>query len=230
MKLDWNDYLQREKEKGLEGQLMHELNTTKEKWEDRDSILVYCDFDWGLFEFVTGLGKADKCVNELGYTQLDYKTYELSFQYFVDGDIIYSNYFVFDNDVLGLFTHSEYGSMTVENFFNDNVGAVIQRLKDYAPDVVDEIEDRFFRSLQVQDLTCPLREEVREDYLKNVRPSDFADYIEGCFPDLYNEIAERVGENIKVADVPPKIRTKIILDYLATQTEMEEDYLKTNCQ
>lgn len=95
------------------------------------------------------------------------------FTYFVNGDVIYNCYFSFNGDVLGLFepgeTKSEYADMTVENFFNDNVSAIIERLKAYAPDVVEEIEDRFLRRLTVPDLTCPLYDEVVEDYMKNNR-------------------------------------------------------------
>lgn len=199
--LNWNDYLNKEKKEGLEGQLMHELKQF-DKWE-KEGGYTYYEFDEGLFKFVTGLSRQIGTTNRLLYIKSD-EGYYLYFQYFIDGNLIYDEHFLFPSDAIGLFdldakiegkTGSEYGSMTVENFFNDNVSAIIDRLKAYAPEVVDEIEDRFLRRLTVPDLTCPLYDEVVEDFMKSNRD---------------------------------KIRAAIIKDYLKTQLEIEEDYIKSN--
>ena len=163
IKLNWKEYEEREKKEGLEGQLLYTLKHST-KWEERDGAEVLCDFDWSLFCFVTGLDKCEGCFNEVHYCKEEDGLYRLYFLYFVEGDVVYNAYFEFSGDVLH--PYSEYGGMTVENFFNDNMTSVIQRLKDYAPDVVDEIEDRFFRSLTVSDLTEPLYWEVVTDYLQ----------------------------------------------------------------
>lgn len=200
--LSWNDYLNKEKTEGLEGQLMHELKQF-DKWEKEVTGYTYYDFDEGLFKFVTGLTRQSGTTNRLMYIKSD-GGYYLYFQYFIDGNVVYDDHFVFTTDAIGLFdidtkiegtAQSEYGSMTVENFFNDNVSAIIDRLKSYAPEVVDEIEDRFLRSLTVPDLTCPLYDEVVEDYMQRNRD---------------------------------KIRAACIKDYLKTQLEIEEDYIKSN--
>lgn len=180
-------------------ELLFHLRDDKSKWETRDDFLVYCDFDNALFQKVTGLNKIPTSVNEVVYEKCEDNKYKLFFTYFVNGNVIYNDYFVFNGDALELFepgeTKSEYADMTVENFFNDNMESVIQKLKDYAPDVVEEIEDRFLRRLTVPDLTCPLYEEVVEDYMKNNRE---------------------------------KMRVAFIKDFLKTQLEIEEDYIKSN--
>ena len=163
IKLNWKEYEEREKVESLEGQLLYALKHST-KWEERDGAEVLCDFDWSLFRFVTGLDESEGCFNEVHYCKGEDGLYRLFFLYFVEGNVIYNAYFEFAGDVLH--PYSEYGDMTVENFFNDNMTSVIQRLKDYAPDVVDEIEDRFFRSLTVSDLTEPLYWEVVTDYLQ----------------------------------------------------------------
>ena len=200
--LNWNDFLEKEKKEGLEGQLMHELKLF-DKWEEEGNRYVWYDFDEGLFKFVTGLSRQSGTTNRLMYIKSD-GGYYLYFQYFIDGNIVYDEHFIFPTDAIGLFdldakiegtTGSEYGSMTVENFFNDNVSAIIDRLKAYAPEVVDEIEDRFLRRLTVSDLTCPLYDEVVEDYMQRNRD---------------------------------KIRVACIKDYLKTQLEIEEDYIRSN--
>ena len=200
--LSWNDYLDKEKTEGLEGQLMHELKQF-DKWEKEGKSYAYYDFDEGLFEFATGLKKMPGTSNILVYQIVD-GVYCLYFNYFIDGNKAFADCFSFPNDAIGLFdidakiegtTGSEYGNMTVENFFNDNVSAIIDRLKSYAPEVVDEIEDRFLRRLTVPDLTCPLYDEVVEDYMKNNKE---------------------------------KIRVVVIKDYLETQLEIQKDYIKTN--
>lgn len=200
--LNWNDYLNKEKTEGLEGQLVHELKLF-DNWEKEDSRYVWYDFDEGLFKFVTGLTRQSGTSNRLMYIKSD-GGYYLYFQYFIDGNIVYDDHFLFTADAIGLFdldtkindtAQSDYANMTVENFFNDNVSAIIDRLKSYAPEVVDEIEDRFLRRLTVPDLTCPLYDEVVEDYMKS---------------------------NID------KIRVAAIKDYLETQLEMQKDYIKTN--
>lgn len=200
--LNWNDYLNKEKTEGLEGQLMHELKEF-DKWEEESDRYVWYDFDEGLFKFVTGLTRQSGTSNRLMYIKSD-EGYYLYFQYFIDGNVVYDNHFFFTIDTIGLFdldtkingtAQSDYANMTVENFFNDNVSAIIDRLKSYAPEVVDEIEDRFLRRLTVPDLTCPLYDEVVEDYMKSNRD---------------------------------KIRVAFIKDYLETQLEMQKDYIKTN--
>ena len=200
--LNWNEYLNKEKTEGLEGQLMHELRQF-DNWEEEVTGYTYYDFDEGLFKFVTGLSKQSGTTNRLLYRKSD-GTYYLYFQYFIDGNIVYDEYFCFTTDTIGLFdldskiegtTGSEYGSMTVENFFNDSISAIIDRLKAHAPEVVDEIEDRFLRRLTVSDLTCPLYEEVVEDYMKDNRE---------------------------------KMRVAFIKDYLETQLEMHKDYIESN--
>lgn len=200
--LNWNDFLNKEKKEGLEGQLMHELKQF-DKWEEESGRYVWYDFDEGLFKFVTGLSRQSGTTNRLMYIKTT-GSYYLFFQYFIDGNIVYDEHLIFTVDIIGLFdldakikgtTGSEYGSMTVENFFNDNVSAIIDRLKAYAPEVVDEIEDRFLRRLTVSDLTCPLYDEVVEDYMQRNRD---------------------------------KIRVACIKDYLKTQLEIEEDYIKSN--
>lgn len=158
IKMDWKEFQEKEKILSLEGQLLYELRNSTE-WEDREENKVINDFDWRLFEIVTGLDKAEGCFNEVVYGKEEDGLYRLNFLYFVNGDIIYSSYFEFPKDVL-------FYSETVEEFFNNSIEDVIRNLKSIAPEVVSEIEDRFFRSLTVSDLTEPLYWEVVTDYLQ----------------------------------------------------------------
>jgi hypothetical protein len=158
IKMNWEEYRTREKLLSLEGQLLYELRNSTE-WEDRDENKVLNDFDWQLFGLVTGLDKVEGCFNEVVYGKEEDGLYRLNFLYYVDGDIIYSSYFEFPKDVL-------FYSETVEEFFNNGISTVIDKLESIAPEVVDEIKDRFFRSLTVSDLTEPLYWEVVTDYLQ----------------------------------------------------------------
>ena len=98
-------------------ELLFHLRDDKSKWETKDDFLVYCDFDNALFQKVTGLNKIPTSFNEVVYEKCEDNKYKLFFTYFVSGNVIYNDYFVFNGDALELYVSSEYANETVEDFF-----------------------------------------------------------------------------------------------------------------
>ena len=195
-------------------ELLFHLKEDKSKWETRDDFLVYCDFDNALFQKVTGLNKISTSFNEVVYEKCEDNKYKLSFVYFVSGNVIYNNYFVFSDDVLGLFTEKDVDKpvATVEEKFF-------------------ELFDAYLKEHKVEEVRAMLEEkhvDVWNDIVCNVVNLLTLADVEGN-ESLYEDIKGHIIDNeLDADDLTDDLKDEVGREWAKNNLEEIEDIILDN--
>jgi hypothetical protein len=106
------------------------------------------------------------------YSRTTENKYQLSCMTYVDNVVMPGLSFILedDTDVMGLFTEEkkeEEKNTSLEDFFNDNPGNVVRKLKEMYPDVVSDIVEEVIHDIRNYDLDDSDVEYFAKDYIED---------------------------------------------------------------
>lgn len=133
---------------------------------DNDSYCKFINID---FNTVTLLGSIGYSIN---YTKTSENKYRLNCLTYLGNTVVNDLSFLLedDTDFLGFFTEEkkeeEKKDTSLEDFFNDNPGNVVRKLKEMYPDVVSDIEEEVIHHLRDYDLDDSDIEYFAKEYIK----------------------------------------------------------------
>lgn len=130
-------------------------------------------------------------------------SYSLHFIVFVEGGewvTGFSN--ISDVDFLGLYEKEKQEEPdTVENFFNDNLGEVVQKIKNTYPDVYNAIKNEEGNNFNL--------EATLQNAVDNLGEHEVGSFISDNFSGVYDVIRDVILDNLDSNDVPDWLKEDI---------------------
>ena len=140
-------------------------------------------------------------------------SYSLHFIVFVEGGewvTGFSN--ISDVDFLGFYEKEKQEEPdTVENFFNDNLGEVVQKIKETYPDVYNAIKNEEGSNYNL--------EATLQNAIENLGEHEVASFIDDNFSGVSDVIRDRILENLDSDDVPDWLKEDIARDWCENNSE-----------
>lgn len=195
-------------------------------WEYRDNRFPFIatNYDDTTFHELSGFdlrpirnvadASAKTVYSEIAYTRpgvQDEKNYCLYWFVSVDGSVVCDGTIAaYPYDVLKLYEKLDKGD-TVEEYFNDNLGEVVQKIKDTYPDVYNAIKNEEGNNYNL--------EATLQNAIDNLGEYEVGSFISDNFSGVYDVIRDVILDNLDTDDVPDWLKEDIGKEWCESNPE-----------